>query len=129
MWILGVLGATLWCGGCARRVDDPAAIAGTYVLNGGSARDELVLQPRGRYVRRYSPPAGQALTDSGTWEMDRSSGEPRLVLSNFVPRWRSQHFPEVPIRPGYWSTYATQRPFGAVRLNVSADSGLEYVRQ
>lgn len=129
LWVTGALGAALACQGCTRPVDDPAAISGTYVLSGGVGRDELVLRPEGRYVRRYTPPAGPAVTDSGTWEMDRSSGESRVVLSDWIPRWRAQRFPDIPLRPGYWSTYAERGPFGPVHLNVSADMGLKYVHQ
>ena len=115
--------------GCTRVLDDPAEIAGTYVLNRGPARDIIVLQPQGRYVRTYAPPGGATVTESGTWEVDRSSGEPRVVLSDWVPRWRAQHFPNVPMRPGYWSTPAERGFGGAVRLNVSRDNGLAYIRK
>lgn len=115
--------------GCAEPLERPEEVTGTYVMDGGAARDELTVRADGRYVRSYALPGETAVVDSGTWEIERSSGEPRIVFSDFAPRWRAQAFPDVPMRRGYWSTYAERSAGGTVRINVNEDLGLAYVRK
>lgn len=127
-WTLALL-CVCWLAACNRLLDNPEAIQGEYVLNESRGRDVLVLQPAGRYVHHYEPSGGAVVVDSGDWEMDASSGEPRIVLSNYVPRWRTRNFPDIPVRPAYWSTYVVRGPSGKTWINVDADQGLRYDRQ
>lgn len=115
--------------GCSRLVDNPQAQRGTYVLEGGSAADTLVLREDGRYVRRCPSGGGTRVEEGGTWEVDRSSGEPRVVLSDFQPTWQGNRAPGTSAIRGYWSTYAKRKRGGRIILEADEVHDIAYVRQ
>lgn len=121
--------AMIIAGACSRPLDRPEEIAGRYQLRADGERDELVLEPNGRYIRIFTPRGGVSSTDTGTWGVARLGGEPRVVLSDFVPRGRAHSFPGAPARAGDWAAYVERTFSGGVRIRANEDLGLHYVRQ
>lgn len=110
--------------GCHVQLEEVPDIAGTYVLPLQGGGDTLTLSTNGEYSRKYCL-SSDCKSATGTWEVEYSSGTPRVVLSSFLGRWGSHGSGTV----GYWSTYAQRNWRGETWLNVNEDLGLKYVRE
>lgn len=110
--------------GCSTDLDRVEEIAGTYVLSANEGGDTLTLSADGRYERKYCDSVDCTI-DTGSWEVEFSSAEPRVVLADFSGRWGSYGSGI----SGYWSTYAQRNWLGHVWLNVNEDLGLAYRKE
>ena len=109
--VIGIVGL-----GCSRRAA-PEDLPGTYVMNRGRAADTLVLEPDGRYIRRYVAPRTAPVTDTGTWSIESVTGEGRLALEGFPARWQVETSPEAGdgTRRGLWAVTAERSLSGSIR--------------
>ena len=114
---------------CATPLDRAEDVVGVYDLKWDGTVDQLEVRPDGRYVRTYHTEGGAAVVDSGAWTMSHASGETRVEFANWLPSWRAQTFPDIPMRRGYWVPYAERGLTGQVRISVESDIGLAYVRR
>lgn len=98
-----------------------SSVPGTYVATLATGIDTIVVRADGTYSHLFSRDGGPG-EESGTWDLERVEGAPRISFHKFTPQW------ERGARQGIWAA-RVQRTLHTMRLRISDDLNLYYERR
>ena len=102
----------------------PREVPGTYVLARGPAIDTLIVHADGRWTRRLTVEGRAIRSDTGSWSVEKVTGENRIVFENLDPEPPT----DGSTRSGMWAVAAERPLFGQTRLPVSYDLDIAFIR-
>lgn len=107
--------------GISYRLFKQSSLIGNYTTFYENTKHFLELKADNTYFHKMIDKDGKEYTNVGTWDLDHSSGEPRIHVKNFL----YPQFGEVKTA-GLWSLPITRSIFGNTQLQFTEDFVFSY---